>query len=219
MSSELRDKVVIIGAGGIGSWFCSVLHRMIGHAQLKSVNDRVLEEDDINVFDPDAIDNSNLRHQMFYEDELGLLKTDVIADRYGFHGHPVYFDKPNMTHSTSYILCADNPYIRNIVYKGVQDYNKTDSTKCTFLDMRCSGTTAAVFTHTCDPEMFTLLLPDDVDNKVGQSCQLEEDTADNIIQPGNMVAAMIGMQFLLNMVRGDGHPPYIVTSTIPKSMV
>ena len=64
-------KIMVIGAGGIGSFLIPLLDRV--------------NEYHINVWDDDIVEKKNLSYQDFYEDDVGKHKTDVMAKRYDMY--------------------------------------------------------------------------------------------------------------------------------------
>jgi len=63
---ELRSRVLVIGAGGIGSWVVALLSR-IGF-------------DDITVYDNDTVDEVNLGYQFFRDSDVGKPKVEALRD-------------------------------------------------------------------------------------------------------------------------------------------
>lgn len=216
-------NIALIGAGGIGSWFGAILARMIKHRQFKAAEsppDNYYDQLNVNVtvFDPDIIERDNLRHQLFFENEIGMYKAMVIGLRGKFSYKLRRFDiKTDCADYNVFIVAADNAAIRYDVF----DYVKMASNvrqDLKLIDMRCSGTAMTVFTQLCDYDLFMSMLPADKEDTRGHSCQREEDTAVDKIQLGNMTIAPIGMQILLNMFRGIDVPDHLVSSNIPMSM-
>jgi hypothetical protein len=184
-----QTEVAIIGAGGIGSFFCRHLDRMITHNQLPFSRDRVT------VFDFDAVEGKNLRHQDYEEDDLGVPKSLVMAERYGFKYCCLAFVAEHCQEFGLYIICADNPLVRKEVYEHATQYRKP------FLDMRSEGKQVAVFTHEASRSFLMNSLGAKPESNEGQSCQLAVDTAADRIQMGNAVVAPKGTQILMEMQR------------------
>ena len=88
-------KIMVIGAGGIGSFLIPLLNRV--------------NEYEINVWDDDIVEKKNLSYQDFYEDDVGKHKTDVMSYRYlNVKSHPyrVLKKKQLMGHDF-FIFCVD----------------------------------------------------------------------------------------------------------------
>ena len=59
-------KILIVGAGGIGSWLCYFLHDLQEHDQLNNTW--------ITVADGDTVEKKNLRYQKFSIDDITFNK-------------------------------------------------------------------------------------------------------------------------------------------------
>jgi molybdopterin/thiamine biosynthesis adenylyltransferase len=196
------ESIAVIGAGGIGSYFCEALHRMVTHNQLTNI-----KEQDIYVYDFDVLEQDNLRHQNYRSVELGAPKATVMALRYLFKDMLARFTEQHLTKHEFFVICADNPQVRKLVYKHCKSTGKG------FIDMRCEGAQFAVFTSKEDLNILETSLGETPDSTEGRSCQLPADTASGIIQPGNMAVAPIGMQIMLQMFRGEEYPKFIHETT------
>lgn len=70
----------IIGAGGGGCWAAQLLakdHRVNG----------------VTIWDGDTVEEGNLDRQLFSAEHVGRNKAEVLAERYGFHHVPKYFQR------------------------------------------------------------------------------------------------------------------------------
>lgn len=65
--------IVQIGTGGTGGYVCQHLAQMLGTSG---------KEHYYVLVDPDRVEKKNLKNQLFLEEEIGLKKADVLADRY-----------------------------------------------------------------------------------------------------------------------------------------
>jgi hypothetical protein len=82
----LYYKVVIVGAGGVGSVFIrNFLQdcRMYLNAEQRSINPTFRRNIDITLIDGDKVEEKNLNNQIFVQEDIGEYKVDVLADRYG----------------------------------------------------------------------------------------------------------------------------------------
>ena len=68
MGKKSKRKIMIIGAGGIGSFLIPLLDKTGLY--------------NITVFDPDVVEIKNITYQNFDEGDIEKLKVDVMADRY-----------------------------------------------------------------------------------------------------------------------------------------
>jgi len=71
--SHLRPFIVQIGTGGTGGYIVQHVAQMLGSLGREHVY--VLA-------DPDQIEKKNLKNQLFLEEEIGLPKAEVLAERY-----------------------------------------------------------------------------------------------------------------------------------------
>jgi molybdopterin/thiamine biosynthesis adenylyltransferase len=200
----MNPTIAIIGAGGIGSFFCDVLARMIRQRQLEDIR---LEN--VVVFDFDVVENGNLRHQDYYSRDLSAPKSAVMAVRHKFAEKYAKFQEEHLNDFQIFILCADNPGVRRIVY----EHCKKAKNK-RFIDMRSEGEMTALFTHREDHKILMGSLGKDSKSEEGRSCQLPQDTEAGKIQLGNICIAPMGMQVLLKMFRGERFPKSIIQDVI-----
>lgn len=198
-----HTRIAIIGAGGIGSFFCRHMNRMITHGQLPFVRDNVT------VFDFDAVEQKNLRHQDYEQVDLGVPKSVVMAERFNFRYCCLAFIEEHCQEFDLFVIAADNPGVRKDVYEHCNTYNKP------FLDMRSEGKNIAVFTHEASHGFLMNSLGAKPESTEGQSCQLAVDTAADRIQMGNAVVAPKGIQILMDIHRkANGEkvdvPPFVM---------
>ena len=203
-------KVAVIGAGGIGSWFCPRLSKKIEGDQLINVS-----KNDVTVFDPDIVEVKNMKHQAFFEGEEGLPKAAVMAHRFGFDMAVARFDKEHLTNYNWFIICADNTAIRKIVFEHVNECNKgRKSPVKKFIDMRAEGSTLAIFTYMCEIGALMSSLGKEPESEQGYSCQLPSDTAVGQVNEAYDVVGGVGIQLLLNDFRGVEIPDTIMHDVV-----
>ena len=78
----MRDaKILIVGAGGIGSWLCYFLYNLENHKQFGRNNTI-----NIVVADPDTVEEKNLSYQNFDMEDITDNKAKVMEAKYGFLG-------------------------------------------------------------------------------------------------------------------------------------
>jgi hypothetical protein len=172
---------------------------MLEHEQLPR-----LSVEDFHVFDFDVVEEQNCRHQDFTMIEVGTPKAMVMSIRYGFPARIKRFDNADLGSYNRYLICADNPGVRRLVYEHAKTTNKQ------FVDMRCEGDLMSIFTHRAELTDLMASLGAEPQSTEGRSCQLVEDVANNVIQLGNFAVAPVGMQVLLNMMRKESYPARIV---------
>ena len=72
------QRVLLVGAGGIGSHLTDLLCRGLhGHAL------------DLTLMDGDVVEERNLAHQRFQPNDIGRAKADVLAETHAKTGHNV----------------------------------------------------------------------------------------------------------------------------------
>ena len=129
-------KVLIIGAGGIGSFLIPIL------ARTKLYN--------ITVADPDIVEKKNLPYQNYEEEDVGKNKAKVMYDRYICNGmipHPILTDNQLKGYSLV-ISCVDNLSLRRTLYRS----------NINWLDLRAQGRNCAFISSDADPQQYDTLL-------------------------------------------------------------
>jgi hypothetical protein len=202
--------IAIIGAGGIGSWFCETLYHLILGKQIDYTA--------IHVYDPDVVEKKNLKHQKFFAREVGVHKALIVSarmvDARNLETFTTRFEEKHLGDYQTYIICADNAGVRRLVYEHVYGVNTPAHANKHFLDMRCEGRKYMICTHACDKETLLASLGADSTSTVGRSCQLASDTLQSRIQCGPWAVSAVGAQILLDMYRGTPLPDGIVLSDI-----
>tara|TARA_R100001082_G_C4344108_1_gene151488 strand:+ start:210 stop:764 length:555 start_codon:yes stop_codon:yes gene_type:complete len=129
-------KVLIIGAGGIGSFLIPLLDKTSLYS--------------ITVYDPDKVEKKNLTYQNFEEEDVGKHKVAVMKGRYNLKAAEPY---PILTNNQVQkydlvVCCADNLDVRRVLYRA----------KVNFLDLRAQGRNCALISHLADPNMYDTVL-------------------------------------------------------------
>jgi len=134
----MKRKILVIGAGGIGSFLIPVLDRVDLY--------------DITVADPDTVEEKNLPYQNFSDYEVGANKAHGMQDRYNSiyqaKKFPILSEK-QMQGYDLVICCVDNIGLRRTMYN-CKDLK--------WLDLRAQGRNAAMVAYTADPKMYDTLL-------------------------------------------------------------
>tara|TARA_B100002019_G_C21258937_1_gene595547 strand:+ start:1689 stop:2252 length:564 start_codon:yes stop_codon:yes gene_type:complete len=133
----MKRKVLVIGAGGIGSFLIPLLDKVEMYA--------------ISVADPDVVEKKNLPYQNFNADDVGENKASVMGNRYrsilGGSQYPILTEK-QMQGYDLVICCVDNLGVRKTLY----------NTSVKWLDLRAQGRNAALVSYKADPKMYDMLL-------------------------------------------------------------
>lgn len=172
------NKVLLIGAGGVGSYLAAFLFR--------AIRTGALEIGAVTIADFDVVEQKNLAYQDYGEKDVGKNKAAIIAKRYGFGTvqEPIT-DAKQLGGFDLVIVAVDNNKTRMLV--------KNSGRR--FLDVRAKGTMIAVFTEGSeDYEKFTPLTKDTAD-----SCQFTHAKDTGAVDYGNIAAASCGMQYLKNI--------------------
>tara|TARA_B100000161_G_scaffold264952_1_gene239452 strand:+ start:1022 stop:1588 length:567 start_codon:yes stop_codon:yes gene_type:complete len=135
----MKRKILVIGAGGIGSFLIPLLDKV--------------ELYDITVADPDKVETKNLPYQNFGSGHVSLNKAVVMKDTYygsvsNASQYPVLSEK-QMKGYDLVICCVDNIGLRRTMYN-CKDLK--------WLDLRAQGRNAAMVSYTADPKMYDTLL-------------------------------------------------------------
>ena len=172
-------KILIIGAGGIGSYLIQYLQKTGLYT--------------IDVYDPDKVEKKNITYQNFKEQDVGLHKVSVIKR-----------NNPSVKKAESYLIltegqisgydlvvcCADNLVVRRLLY--LSDIK--------WLDLRAQGRNCALISHKMDKNLFDTVLtgPDG-----SFSCQGEWDGKVKGIHFMQVVAAGMGAQWIQRWFNGE----------------
>jgi len=124
-------KIMIIGAGGIGSFLIPLLDKT--------------ELYEMSVYDPDIVEEKNLTYQNFFKNELNKKKVDALGNRYNIKANPYPVLTANQLKGFDLVICcADNLDIRRTMY----------NSKCKWLDLRAQARNAAMISHLEDPKLY-----------------------------------------------------------------
>ena len=187
-------NVAVIGAGGIGSYLCPLLKKLMKNDQLPFKN--------FSLFDFDIVEHDNIKHQNFEKEDAGIPKALVMELKGYCKGANLHkFDKNDLDKFDLFIICADNAYVRNLIYEHVNIHKDKK-----FIDLRATGDIIAVYTQKVSLQELQESLGTNPESKETFSCQTAQDKSANKIQMGNFVVAPLGLQVLLNMVRGVRYP-------------
>ena len=187
----MKNKILIIGCGGIGSYLCQAVYELLLKNQIS------IESTEIFVADSDTVEIKNRNYQNFKDEDIGKFKAQVISNRYGFV--PIVSrinDEKHIEPYNFYIIAADNSPVRKLVFEHCFKNDKQ------FLDLRSEGRNFAYFAKGENSTLSELCSTLTDDNENG-SCQRIDDLAKGIIQLGNQIIALIGCQLLLNIMRDD----------------
>ena len=187
-------KVLVIGAGGIGSYLCQELHQLrhqwIGKAKFTYIDD-------------DQVEEKNIKYQNYVDEDILDFKTDSLKTRYRVNNivGKVTSNK-DLTGYDLIILAVDNNQVRCLAAK------YCFKNKVQMIDLRSEGRTIMAMTHSVNETDYWGFTEDD--GGEGASCQLKFELEQGIIQNGNKIVAAIGAQYFLNLLRGDDCPGFFL---------
>jgi hypothetical protein len=190
-----KRKVLIVGAGGIGSWLAQHLHQLSEHGQFDGC--QFLFADD------DTVETKNLSYQNFTDDDILEEKAESLNIRFGFTSLVKRIaTAKEITGYDCVVSAVDNAAFRKLMFETlISDPIAEDDPY--WIDLRSEGTAVSFFTkhkkNTCEAMLKTLNLDNPED---GGSCQHEWELSENRIQLGNRIIATVAAQLLLNWVRG-----------------
>tara|TARA_R110000824_G_scaffold13260_5_gene57769 strand:+ start:943 stop:1503 length:561 start_codon:yes stop_codon:yes gene_type:complete len=130
-------KIMIIGAGGIGSFLIPLLNKTGLYK--------------ITVFDPDIVEKKNIPYQNFEMEDVDAKKVEVMRRNYSSvnvaQPFPV-LTKNQIQGFDLVICCADNLDIRRLLYRS----------SIKWLDLRAQGRNGAYISYLTDKNMFDTVL-------------------------------------------------------------
>ena len=177
-------KIMIIGAGGIGSHLVPILRRTKCY--------------EIEVWDADRVEEKNLLTQNFFHRHIGRFKTDSIAGG-SIIGHRFNVrTEKQMQGFDLVVCCADNLGIRRTLYRGVPNW----------LDLRAQGRNGILISYKTPKSMMTEVLkgPDG-----SFSCQgTEWDGKNESLNLMHTVVAGLGAQWIHKHFNGEEVKDYFM---------
>jgi hypothetical protein len=192
-----RKKVMVAGAGGINSWFISLISDLIGKDQIPLTWE-------FTIYDGDSVEKKNLLYQNFqFEDQLEN-KAEILGKRYGLGYKPKFIKNAKDFEPYDVVICGvDNREFRAMLFEYMNEHPDKQ-----WIDMRSEGRAVAVFAKNPKNTLEELMksLGSEEDSSGSGSCQLTFELSAGIVQLGNRIAANIGAQYLLNIIRNEANP-------------
>jgi len=185
----VERQVLVVGAGGIGSWLIQELFLLFDRNQVLDCF--------FSVADDDTIDIRNLLAQNFSEDDLFDYKVEVLATKF-----PILLPikekiitEEQLQKYECILCCVDSTEFRKLLFTV---WNKNRNFY--FIDLRAEGRNIGFLTANKKWSLEKLLetLPKE-ESKRG--CQREEDLQKGVVELGNKIIASIGSQLFLNWHR------------------
>jgi len=188
-------KLLVIGAGGIGSWLIARIARLRDYSQLGGL-------DGIVVADYDEVEKKNLPYQNFELDEIMDPKARALEIRYGIFCQEKRITEHQDLDPFDIIICAvDNSNTRKLVFEHCSNHPEKY-----FIDLRAEGTAVWAITSDAEWPLEKLIESLGTGNSEDRSCQRDYELEAGIIQLGNTIISEVGAQWLLNHVRNKKNP-------------
>ena len=192
------ERIAIIGAGGLGSWFSQLLYDFgYNRKQFDYIGT------EITIYDSKVVTDKNLLHQNFTSEELGKKKVDILADRYAFKAVSKYGEEKDLKNFDVVISCVDNFPFRNSLYA----YGDAHP-ELFWIDGRCTSNLGMVFNSKIPAQIRNTWL-DKEDTESG-SCLHEWEKEQNISHAMPIIVASAMMQVFLQAIRGN----YVTTEKV-----
>jgi molybdopterin/thiamine biosynthesis adenylyltransferase len=182
-------NTLIIGAGGIGSYFAATLDNLIDNDQFDS-------NWEFTITDDDNVELKNIRYQNFKSQDIDSSKVDALSDRYlnlEYEQKRVTLD--DISEYDLIIICADNNIIRR------EAWTNWKENKIPFIDSRSNGRAVGLFSS--DTKNYLNTIDESTESF---SCQFPYQLAKNEIELGNRIIANILAQALLTYSRNNTLP-------------
>jgi tRNA A37 threonylcarbamoyladenosine dehydratase len=184
-------RLLTVGGGGIGSWFIEELCNAIK-------NDQIRPELEIRVADNDMVEMPQLLYQNFQPGEIGFNKARALSKRFSLFGIKAIEKRIQKEHqlkgSDFVISCVDNEPTRELII------NYAFKNNIGFLDLRATGRRICAFPKLDKIEDNLKFV--DIQDTTCYSCQDKESLKRGRIDNGNKIIALIGVQMLINHLRG-----------------
>ena len=133
----MKRKVLIIGAGGIGSYLIPLLDKTNLYK--------------ITVYDPDIVEKKNLTYQNYSANEVDNNKAECMNNRYSsvVNSQPYLVLTENQIKGYDLVICcADNLDVRRLLYRCSERW----------LDLRSQGRNGAYISYKTPKSMYDVVL-------------------------------------------------------------
>lgn len=183
-------KIAIAGAGGIGAFLA---HNLFDYGVNR--NQYPYTDWNIDIYDDDTVDGSNLLHQNYTVDDLGKPKADIVAARYFMNPVKRFMDTPDFKNYDMIFSCVDSMSFRKKLYEF--GWKNSD---LYWIDGRCSSRQIGVFNSLIPRKQ---LEPTLNDSEAREGCLLRVDKENKVSHATPQIVATIMEQTFLNHLRGE----------------
>lgn len=198
MPRKNRYKVAVVGMGGIGSHLMDHLNQLVGEGQF--------ENWEFTIFDDDNYEQKNLKYQKFNDDQVGMDKVEAVFE----NCINILKLTPEARRATPKELAAKFDIVVVCVDSGPWRkafFEKTMDRLQFWVDLRSEGRTVAAYTKHKKNNVASMVATVNANQEATGSCQLPYELEQNIIQAGNRIVALIGVQYLLNFYNEESCAP------------
>ncbi|MDE0870050.1 MAG: ThiF family adenylyltransferase [Candidatus Poseidoniaceae archaeon] len=179
-------NVLIIGAGGIGTTLVDLLVPALERIQLNT---------NITLMDGDVVETTNLGHQRFSQENVGIHKVNALFNRYSEITEYVELTAVNenlrnaeqLENYDFVVVCVDRPEPRRLVH----------SLDVPWIDLRCSADGWMILSSDSDAALVEQMTPD----HEPMSCQVKGALDAGNLEFGFSVAGTFGAQWLVQKLR------------------
>lgn len=179
-------NVLIIGAGGIGTTLVDLLVPALERIQLNT---------NITLMDGDVVETTNLGHQRFSQENVGIHKVNALFNRYSEITEYVELTAVNenlrnaeqLENYDFVVVCVDRPEPRRLVH----------SLDVPWIDLRCSADGWMILSSDSDAALVEQMTPD----HEPMSCQVEGALDAGNLEFGFSVSGTFGAQWLVQKLR------------------
>ena len=198
----MNTRILIIGAGGIGSLLAEHVTRAFAFSGLNELIGNL----EVTLMDGDVIESRNLPHQQFGHSDQSLPKAVVIQQRLESAGMTIgtgvelagiaenFSAETDLSKYDLVVVAVDREEPRNLVHANAKHW----------LDLRARGDGFVMWSYQDDLPVLDCMpkLPEGTST----SCQLEEAVETGNIQFGFALAAAHGAQWIVQWLRGASTP-------------
>ena len=188
-------KILQIGCGGIGSYLATEIQEEIEKLQLPNV--------EVTIADDDMVEVEQLLYQNFEFSDIGKNKAEALANRCEdiINLNERITTEKQLEGYDLFLIAGDNTKVRKLVFEYCHKNGKE------FIDLRAEGRMIfAMPKFKLANDLETLDLTDTQNG----SCQIKAELDNGWIQKGNKIVAMIGIQMLLNQIRGQANKKIVL---------
>ena len=198
----MNTRILIIGAGGIGSLLVDCVSRAFAFSGLPELVGNL----EMTLMDGDVVEERNLPHQQFGHGDQSFHKIAAIQQRIAAAGMTIgdkfelvgiaenYSAETDLSKFDLVVVAVDSEEPRNLVHANAKHW----------LDLRARGDGFVMWSNQDDLRLLDNLpkLPEGI----SASCQLDEAVESGNIQFGFALAAAHGAQWIIQWLRGSNVP-------------